>query len=39
LARAWDGHEVVDLAVGLLALHLAEENADEVVAALDDPRL
>ena len=35
-ARAWDGHEVVDLAVGRLALHYAEENRDEVVAALDD---
>jgi hypothetical protein len=35
-ARAWDGHEVVDLAVGRLALHYAEENPDEVVAALDD---
>jgi len=32
----WDGHEVVDLAVGRLALHYAEENPDEVVAALDD---
>ena len=36
MARAWDGHEVVDLAVGRLALHYAEENPDEVVAALDD---
>ena len=35
-ARAWDGHEVGDLAVGRLALHYAEENPDEVVAALDD---
>jgi hypothetical protein len=35
-ARAWDGHEVVDLAVGGLALHNAEENPDEVLAALDD---
>jgi len=35
-ARAWDGHEVVDLAVGRLALHYAEENPDEVVAALDN---
>src|SRR5260221_6542632 len=35
-ARAWDGHEVVDLAVGRLVLHYAEENSDEVVAALDD---
>jgi len=26
----------VDLAVGRLALHYAEENPDEVVAALDD---
>jgi hypothetical protein len=26
------GHEVVDLAVGRLALHYAEENPDEVVA-------
>jgi hypothetical protein len=32
----WDGHEVVDLAVGRLALHDTEENRDEVVAALDD---
>ena len=30
-----DGHEVVDLAVGRLALHDAE-NPDEVIAALDD---
>jgi hypothetical protein len=29
-----DGHEVVDLAVGRLALHYAEENPDEVVAVL-----
>jgi hypothetical protein len=29
-ARAWDGHEVVDLAAGRLALHHAEENTDEV---------
>jgi hypothetical protein len=36
LARARDGHEVVDLAGGRLALHYAEENPDEVVAALDD---
>jgi len=35
-ARAWDGHEVVDLAVGRLAPHYAEENPDEVVAGLDD---
>ena len=35
-ARAWDGHEVVDLAVGRLALHYAEENPEEVLAALDD---
>jgi hypothetical protein len=35
-ARAWHGHEVVDLAVGRLALHCAEENPDEVVAGLDD---
>jgi hypothetical protein len=35
-ARARDGHEVVDLAVGRLALHHAEQNPDEVVAALDD---
>src|ERR1700754_2151859 len=35
-ARARDGHDVVDLAVGRLALHHAEENPDEVVAALDD---
>ena len=34
--RAWDGHEVVDLAVGRLALHYVEENPDEVLAALDD---
>jgi len=33
-ARAWDGHEVVDLAVGRLALHHADENPDEVLAAL-----
>src|SRR4029453_1598704 len=31
-----DGHEVVDLAVGRLALHYAEENPDEVLAAVDD---
>src|SRR5258705_9273800 len=36
-ARAWDGHEVVDLAAGRLALHYAEENPDEVVAALCGP--
>ncbi|WP_352529872.1 MULTISPECIES: hypothetical protein [unclassified Mesorhizobium] len=36
-ARAWGGHEVVDLAVGRLALHYAEENPDEVVAALCGP--
>jgi hypothetical protein len=35
-ARAWDGHEVVALAVGRLALHHAEENPGDVVAALDD---
>ena len=35
-ARAWDGHEVVDLAADRLALHYAEENPDEVGAALDD---
>jgi predicted RNA methylase len=35
-ARAWDGHEVIDLAVGRLALHYAQENPNEVVAALDD---
>jgi len=35
-ARAWDAHEVVDLAVGRLALHYAEENPDDVIAALDD---
>jgi hypothetical protein len=29
-ARAWDAHEVVDLAVGRLALHYAEENPDKV---------
>jgi hypothetical protein len=34
--RAWDGHEVVDLAVGHVALHYAEENPVEVVPALDD---
>src|SRR4029434_10418519 len=33
-ARAWDGHEVVDLAVGRLALPYAEENPDEVLTAL-----
>ena len=32
-ARAWDGHELVDLAVGRLAFHYAEENHKEV---LDD---
>ena len=31
-ARAWDGHEVVDLAVGRLALHYVQENPDDVVA-------
>src|SRR3977135_892754 len=36
-ARAWDGHEVGDLAVGRLALHYAEENPDEVVAAFCGP--
>src|SRR6266567_3144595 len=35
-ARAWDGPKVVDFAVGRLALPYAEENPDEVVAALDD---
>src|SRR4029453_12505343 len=35
-ARAWDGHEVVDPAVGRVALHYAEENPDKVLAALDD---
>jgi hypothetical protein len=35
-SRARDGHEVVDLAVGRLALHYAEENSDEVVAPLDE---
>jgi hypothetical protein len=35
-ARARAGHEVVDLAVGRLALHDAEENPNEVAAALDD---
>jgi hypothetical protein len=35
-ARARDGHEVVDRAVGRLALHDAEENPVEVVAALDE---
>ena len=35
-ARAWDGHEVIDLAVGRLVLHYAVENPNEVVAALDD---
>jgi hypothetical protein len=34
-ARAWDSHEIVDPAVGRLALHCAEENSDEA-AALDD---
>ena len=32
-ARAWHGHEVVDLAVGRLALHYAEENPNEVVVS------
>jgi uncharacterized protein YndB with AHSA1/START domain len=36
LGASADGHEVVDLAVGRLALHCAEENPDEAVAALDD---
>ena len=35
-ARAWDGHEVVEPAVGRLALRCAEEDADEVVAVPDD---
>src|ERR1700684_689424 len=35
-ARARVGHEVVDLPVGRLLLHYAEENPDEDVAALDD---
>ncbi len=35
-ARAWDGHEVVEPAVGRLALRYAEEDADEVVAAPED---
>src|SRR5712692_3912405 len=34
--RAWDGPKVVDFAVGRLALPYAEENPDEVVAALED---
>jgi hypothetical protein len=34
--RACDGHDFVDLAVGCPALHYAEENPDEVLAALDD---
>jgi hypothetical protein len=34
--RAWEGHEVVDLAVGRLALYYTEENPDEVVVVLDD---
>ena len=34
-----DAGAVTTLAVGRLALHDAEENPDEVVAALDDPRL
>jgi hypothetical protein len=38
-ARAWDGDEVVDLAVGRLVLHYAEENPDEVVAVLDDKKV
>src|SRR3977135_3125739 len=35
-ARAWDGHEVIDLAVARSALHCAEEYPDGVLAALDD---
>jgi hypothetical protein len=35
-ARAWDGHDVIDLALGRVALHHAEETPVEVVAALDD---
>jgi hypothetical protein len=35
-ARAGDGHEVADLAVGHRLLHYAEDNPDEVVAAFDD---
>ena len=34
-ARAWANHEGVDPAVGRLALHYADENPDEIVAALD----
>ena len=37
-ARAWHGHEVVDLAVGRLALHYAEENPDEVAVSRRDLR-
>jgi hypothetical protein len=36
-ARAWDDHEVVDLAVGCMALHYAEENPDAVAVALCGP--
>ena len=35
-ARARHGHEVVDLAVGRLALHYAEEDPDEVVVSKTD---
>ncbi len=31
----WDRHDVIDHAVGGLALHYAEEDCDEAVAALD----
>jgi hypothetical protein len=30
-ARAWDGHEVVDLAVGRLIPRFADEHFDEVL--------
>jgi hypothetical protein len=35
-ARAWDGHEIVALAVGGMALLYAEEDTDEVVAVPED---
>src|SRR5512145_2669998 len=35
-ARVWDGHEVVDLAVGRLALHYAEENPDDPNVPIED---
>jgi hypothetical protein len=32
----WDGHEVIDLAVGILALRYAEQTPEGDVAALGD---